>query len=81
MTSSSIFPFWVWVGFSDRPVVMLVFQHAQILVDIHDSSYWPGPVWRRQKHQEAAALKETDRNRAGKSLQGERWEESESRRE
>ena len=60
---------------------MLVFQHAQILVDIHDPRHWPGTVWRRQKHQQAAALKGTDRNRARQSLPGAHWEVSESRRE
>lgn len=59
-SSSSVFPFWAWAGFSDQPIVVLVFQHIQILIDTHDPSLWPRPKWRQQKHPEANILELAD---------------------
>lgn len=79
--SSSVLPFWAWAGLLDRPIAMLVLQHAQILIDVYYPAHSPIALWRRRKHQRAAASEGTNRTGTRQSLPGARWEDSESKRD
>jgi hypothetical protein len=57
---------------------MLVMQHFQLLIGIHDPRDWPGPMWKRMQRQKATMSKQNHRERAGQNLSSTHVEEGES---
>lgn len=77
---SGLFPYWVWVVLSNRPMFRLVFQHIQILVQIHSPRDWPVAIWRRKLRRKASASRDDEREQAQQDFPGTHVEEGESTR-